>query len=160
MIAPPWAKIVFYAALTAGLAGACYIVYDSIGDARQAKIEAQIEKEKAEKEIQVLQAKLKASQKINEISQQYIEQQNVIDQRVSVMLNGLPKPTKITTTIPSCKTLGDYANDLSADFGECRERLITVGKEGARASQAAWALSEAIDATNEQIETLNEKAID
>lgn len=128
--------------LAVGLCG--WWVADSIGDAREATVSARYERKiQAAVNEAIRQAGL-LQKGVDDANQNYQKAMADIsdrDKRIGALLermrNSGPSPGAVARA--SSATLGKYAAEVSGDFADCRDKYRDMGKQAARASEAAWA---------------------
>jgi len=136
-----WA-ILGVVALAVGLGG--WWVADSIGDAREAIVSAKYERKiqaavnEAVRQAGVIQ---KGVDDANAKYQAAMADISARDQRIGALLERMrsagPSPRAVARA--SNAALGQYATEVSGDFADCRDKYRDMGKQAARASEAAWA---------------------
>jgi len=138
---PRWAQ---YLAGAAIVAGGCYYVADSIGDAREAKVTALYERKIQAAADEAVRQTTKLYGMVDDANAKYqaaMADISAAGQRIDALNRRVrdtgPSPSQIANAPPSA--LRDYATEVGRDFEDCRGRYAAMGRIAAGASEAAWA---------------------
>lgn len=97
--------------------------------------------ERAQDETRNMQERVNA---VQEKYQQARSEINVRDRRIRSLVDRMREQTPSAEQLAqhSAATISRYAYEIQRDFGECRAEYAELGREAARASEAAWACRE------------------
>ena len=138
---PRWAQYLGGAAI---VAGGCYYVANSIGDAREAKVTALYERKIQAAADEAVRQATKLQGRVDDANAKYQAAMADVDassKRIDALnrrvRNAGPSPSAIANASPAA--IRQYASEIAGDFGDCRDRYAAMGRVAAGASEAAWA---------------------
>ena len=156
---PRWSQYLGGAAI---VAGGCYYVADSIGDAREEKVTALYERKIQAAADEAVRQATKLQGRVDDANAKYqvaMADISAAGQRIDALNRRVRDTGPSARAIASAPAaaLRQYASEVSGDFEDCRGRYAAMGRVAAGASEAAWAHRLAWPGWDASVKDFNDK---